>query len=106
MTQKKMKIKKGDEVIVIAGKDKGKRGAVLSVLRETDRVVVAGVNMMKRHQKADRTSAGGIISKEASLHISNVAIVDPKQSKPSRVGYKIDGDKKVRVSKLSGEVLA
>ncbi|MEI7669038.1 MAG: 50S ribosomal protein L24 [Pseudomonadota bacterium] len=106
MTQKKLKIKKGDEVIVIAGKDKGKKGSVLSVIRDTDRVVVAGVNMVTKHQKADRNNAGGIIKKEAALHISNVAIVDPKEGKPSRVGYKMEGEKKVRFAKLSGEVIA
>jgi len=105
MTQKKMKIKKGDEVIVIAGKDKGKKGAVLSVLRENDRVVVAGVNMIKRHTRPDRAGAGGIVSKEASLHISNVALLDPKEGKATRVGYKIDGDKKVRISRRSGETI-
>jgi large subunit ribosomal protein L24 len=106
MTQKKLKIKKGDEVIVIAGKDKGKKGSVLSVLRDKDRVVVSGVNMIKKHQKPDRTSAGGIISKEASLHISNVAIADPKEGKPSRVGYKLQEDgSKVRIARRSGEEL-
>jgi len=107
MTQKKFKIKKGDQVVVIAGKDKGKKGAVLSVIRENDRVVVAGVNMIKRHQRPDKTSAGGIISKEASLHISNVALVDPKEGKATRVGYKTLADgKKVRVARRSGETLA
>ena len=102
-----MKIKKGDEVIVIAGKDKGRKGSVLSVIRETDRVVVSGVNMIKRHQRPDRMSAGGIVSKEASLHISNVALVDPKEGKATRVGYKtlVDG-KKVRVARRSGETIA
>jgi large subunit ribosomal protein L24 len=107
MTQKKLKIKKGDEVIVITGKDKGKKGSVLNIIRETDRVVVSGVNMIKRHQKQGRDSAGGIISKEATIHISNVALVDPKEGKPTRVGYKNLADgKKVRVARRSGEVLA
>ncbi len=107
MTQKKFKIKKGDEVIVIAGKDKGKKGSVLSVLRENNRVIVSGVNMIKRHQRPDRKNAGGIVSKEASLHVSNVALVDPKEGKATRVGYKSLADgKKVRVAKKSGEVLA
>lgn len=106
MTQKKIKIKKGDEVIVIAGKDKGKKGSVLSVVRETDRVLVAGINMIKKHQKPDRTSPGGIISKEASLHISNIALLDPKEGKATRIGYKILEDgKKVRIAKLSGEII-
>src|SRR5579863_2842285 len=98
MTQKKIKIKKGDEVIVIAGKDKGKKGSVLSVIRNNDRVVVAGVNMVKKHQKADRNHAGGIVSKEASLHISNVALIDPKEGKATKIGYKELADgRKVRV---------
>ena len=107
MTQKKLKIKKGDEVIVLAGKDKGKKGSVLAVIRESDRVVVAGVNMIKRHQRPDKMSAGGIISKEASLHISNVALADPKEGKPTRVGYKTLSDgKKVRIARRSGEVIS
>lgn len=104
--QKKFKIKKGDEVIVIAGKDKGKKGSVLSVLREKSRVLVSGVNLVKKHQRPDRNNAGGIVSKEASLHISNVALLDPKEGKATRVGYKLLADgKKVRVAKASGEVL-
>ncbi len=107
MTQKKLKIKKGDEVIVIAGKDKGKKGAILSVIRDTDRVVVSGVNLIKRHTKPGRDSAGGIISKEATIHISNVALVDPKEGKATRVGYKELADgKKVRVARRSGETIA
>ena len=107
MTQKKLKIKKGDEVIVIAGKDKGKKGAVLSIIRETDRVVVSGINLIKRHQKAGAAGAAGIISKEAAIHISNVALVDPKEGKATRVGYKTLADgKKVRVARRSGETIA
>jgi large subunit ribosomal protein L24 len=106
MTQKKMKIKKGDSVIVIAGKDKGKKGSVLSVIRETDRVVVSGVNMIKKHQKASAAGNAGIISKEAALHISNVALVDPKEGKATRVGYKtLEDGKKVRVARRSGETI-
>jgi large subunit ribosomal protein L24 len=107
MTQKKLKIKKGDEVIVIAGKDRGKKGSVLTVIRDNDRVVVSGVNLIKRHQKPGAGSAGGIVSKEAAIHISNVALVDPKEGKATRVGYKTLADgKKVRVARRSGEVLA
>jgi large subunit ribosomal protein L24 len=107
MTQKKLKIKKGDEVIVIAGKDKGKKGSVLSIIRENDRVVVSGINLIKRHQKPGREGAGGIVSKEASLHISNVALIDPKEGKATRVGYKTLADgKKVRVARRSGEMIA
>ncbi len=107
MTQKKLKIKKGDDVIVIAGKDKGKKGSVLSVIRDNDRVVVAGVNMIKRHQRAGAGGPGGIVEKEASLHISNVALVDPKEGKATRVGYKTLNDgKKVRVARRSGETFS
>ena len=107
MSQKKVRIKKGDSVVVIAGKDKGKKGSVLSVIREKDRIVVSGVNMFKKHQKPDRTSAGGLISKEASLHISNVALADPKDGTATRIGYKtLEDGKKVRVAKKSGEIIA
>lgn len=107
MSQKKMKIKKGDNVVVIAGKDKGKKGEVLSVIRENDRVVVSGINLVKKHKRADKEGAAAIITKEASLHISNVALVDPKEGKATRVGYKLLADgKKVRVARRSGETLA
>ncbi len=103
----KTKIKKGDEVMVITGRDKGKKGSVLRVMREEGRLVVAGVHMAKRHKKADQAGAGGITEKELSIHISNVALIDPKDDKPTRIGYKTLKDgKKVRFAKRSGEVLA
>jgi large subunit ribosomal protein L24 len=99
------KIKKGDRVVVLAGKDKGKQGAVLQVLPKDNRVVVEGVNMVSRHTKATQADPqGGIKQKEAALHVSNVAIADSK-GKPTRVGFKIEGDKKVRVAKTTGEVI-
>ena len=99
------KIKKGDRVVVLAGKDKGKQGAVLQVLPKDNRVVVEGVNMVSRHTKATQADPqGGIKSKEATLHVSNVALVD-SNGKPTRVGFKIEGDKKVRVAKTTGEVI-
>ena len=102
----KFKIKKGDKVVVITGRDKGKQGEVLRVLRAEDRVLVQGVNMVKRHTAPSQMSPGGIIEKEASLHISNVAHIDPKSNKPTRVGYKIDKDgRKTRVAKRSGEAI-
>ena len=102
----KFKIKKGDKVVVITGRDKGKSGEVLRVLRAENRVVVQGVNMVKRHTRPGAGQAGGIVEKEAAIHISNVAHIDPKSSKPTRVGYKILGDgRKVRFAKRSGEVL-
>ena len=100
------KIKKGDSVIVLAGKDKGRKGTVTKVLPAEDRVVVQGVNMVQRHTRPSQTNPnGGIVRKEASLHISNVAVADPSSGKPTRVGFKIEGDKKVRVAKKSGEVI-
>ncbi len=103
---KKFKIKTGDEVIVIAGKDKGLKGRVLKVYRSKDRVLVEHVNMIKKHVKpSTENPKGGIEEKEAPIHISNVALVDPKTGKPTRVGYEIKDGKKVRVSKKSKEVI-
>jgi large subunit ribosomal protein L24 len=102
----KLKIKKGDKVVVIAGKDKGRGGEVLRVLPKENRVLVSGVNMMKRHTKPAMGQAGGIVEREAALHVSNVSHVDPKDSKPTRVGYKtLDDGRKVRFAKRSGEVI-
>ena len=102
----KFKIKKGDKVVVITGRDKGKTGEVLRVLREEGRVVVQGVNMVKRHTRPSPGQTGGIVEKEAAIHVSNVAHIDPKSSKPTRVGFKILGDgRKVRFARRSGEVL-
>jgi large subunit ribosomal protein L24 len=99
------KIKKGDRVVLLAGKDKGRTGTVTKVLPKDERVFVQGVNMVQRHTKASQTDPnGGIKNKEASIHLSNVAIVDSK-GKPTRVGFKIDGDKKVRIAKTTGEVI-
>jgi len=100
------KIKKGDFVVVLAGKDKGKKGEVLKSLPTASRVVVQGVNVVKRHTRPSQMSAGGIVEKEAPIHVSNVAHVDPKEGKPTRVGFKtLEDGRKVRVAKLSGEVL-
>jgi large subunit ribosomal protein L24 len=102
----KFKIKKGDKVVVITGRDKGKSGEVLRVLRDDNRVVVQGVNMVKRHTRPQPGNPGGIVEKEASIHISNVAHIDPKSNKPTRVGYKLLEDgRKVRVARRSAEVL-
>jgi large subunit ribosomal protein L24 len=102
----KFKIKKGDRVVVITGRDKGKSGEVLRVLRDDDRVVVQGVNMVKRHTRPQPGNPGGIVEKEASIHVSNVAHIDPKTNKPTRVGYKLLEDgRKVRVARRSAEVL-
>ncbi|WP_428428364.1 50S ribosomal protein L24 [Pararhizobium sp.] len=96
------KIRKGDKVVVLTGKDKGRSGEVLQVMPKEDRAVVRGVNMVKRHQRQTQAQEAGIINKEASIHLSNLAIADPQDGKPTRVGFKIDGDKKVRVAKRSG----
>ena len=98
------KIRKGDKVVVLTGKDKGRSGEVLQVLPKEDRAVVRGINMVKRHQRQTQAQEAGIINKEASLHISNIAIVD-KDGKPTRVGFTVVDGKKVRVAKRSGEVI-
>jgi len=100
------KIKKGDTVIVIAGRDKGRSGEVIEMRRDEGRVLVRGVNVVKRHQKQSATAEGGIISKESPIHISNVALADPKDKKPTRIGFKFvgvgDDRKKVRIARRSG----
>jgi large subunit ribosomal protein L24 len=102
----KFKIRKGDKVIVRTGRDKGKSGEVLRVLRDEARVLVQGVNMVKRHTRPAPGNPGGIIDKEASIHISNVALADPKTGKPTRVGFKLlDGGRKVRIARRSGEAI-
>ncbi|MCP4327324.1 MAG: 50S ribosomal protein L24 [Alphaproteobacteria bacterium] len=102
----KFKIKKGDQVVVLTGRDEGKSGEILEVRRGENRVVVQGVNMIKRHQSATAQNAGGIIEREASIHISNVSHLDPKDKKPTRVGYKfLEDGRKVRFARRSGEVI-
>ena len=102
----KLKIKKGDHVVVITGKDKGKKGEVLKVMPEENRAIVKGVAMVRRHQRQTPSQEGGIIAKEAPIHISNLAIEDPKDGKPTRAGYKFLKDgRKVRFSRRSGEVI-
>ena len=100
------KIKKGDKVVVLTGRDAGKSGEVLKVIPKETRAVVRGVNMVKRHQRQTAQQEGGIISKEATIHLSNLAIADPKDGKPTRVGFKVLEDgRKVRFAKRSGEVI-
>lgn len=100
------KIKKGDKVVVITGRDKGKTGEVLRVIPAENRAVVGGINLVKKHEKPSAAGSGGIVSKEASIHLSNIAIADPKDGKATRVGFKVSKDgKKERVAKRSGEVL-
>ena len=103
---KKFRIKRGDRVVVISGRDRGRQGEVLRVLRKEDRLIVQGVNVVKRHQRPAAGHPGGIIDKEAAIHVSNVAHVDPTSSKPTRVGYKtLDDGRKVRFAKRSGEII-
>ena len=100
------RIKKGDKVVVIAGRDKGRTGEVIEMRRNDGRALVRGINVVKRHQRQSASQDGGIISKEASIHMSNIALADPKDGKPTRVGFKIVGKgedrKKVRVAKRTG----
>jgi large subunit ribosomal protein L24 len=100
------KIKKGDNVVVIAGRDKGRTGEVIEMRRSDGRALVRGINMVKRHQRQSTTQEGGIISKEGPIHLSNIALADPKDGKPTRVGFKFvgkgDDRKKVRVARRSG----
>jgi large subunit ribosomal protein L24 len=102
----KLKIRKGDHVVVITGKDKGKKGEVLKVIPAENRAIVKGVAMVRRHQRQTAAQEGGIIAKEAAIHISNLALEDPKDGKPTRVGYKFLKDgRKVRFARRSGEVI-
>ena len=101
----KLKVKKGDKVVVITGRDKGKTGEIMKVLREQNRVIVQGVNMVKRHQRQTMNVQGGIIDKEASIHVSNVAHIDPETKKPTRIGYRMDGERKLRVARRSGQTI-
>ncbi len=102
----KFKIKKGDKVVVLSGRDKGKSGEVLRVVRADNRVIVQGVNMMKRHTAPRPGEPGGIVEREAAIHISNVAHIDPKSQKATRVGYRfLDDGRKVRFARRSGEIL-
>ena len=101
-----VKIKKGDQVVVITGKDKGKHGEVLKVMPSENRAIVKGVSLVRRHQRQTANQEGGIITKEAPIEISNIALEDPKDGKPTRVGYKFLKDgRKVRFARRSGEVI-
>jgi len=102
----KLKIKKGDRVVVLAGRDKGKTGQVLRVFPSENRAFVQGVNVIKRHQRQTAQTEGGIISRESKIHISNIALADPKDGKPTRVAMRVNDDgSKSRVAKRSGEVI-
>ena len=103
---KRFRLRKGDDVVVISGRDKGKTGSILRVIPSEDRVIVDGINMVKRHTRPSQAQPGGIVNKEAPIHISNVALADPKDGSATRVGYKfLEDGRKVRVAKQSGEVI-
>ncbi len=104
MSNIKLKIRKGDEVIVTTGRDKGKKGEVLRVVPAENRALVQGINLVKRHTRQTQTTEGGIITKEALINVSNLALVDPKSGKATKVGYKVNKDgAKVRIARSSGE---
>jgi large subunit ribosomal protein L24 len=107
MSQSKLHVKTGDTVVVITGKDKGKKGRVLAAFPKANRVLVEGVNLVKKHTKPNPANPqGGIVTKEAAIHVSNVMIADPKSGEPTRIGYKsLENGKKVRYAKKSGEVI-
>ncbi|MFA9556490.1 50S ribosomal protein L24 [Evansella sp. AB-rgal1] len=106
MSQTKLHVKKGDTVKVISGKDKGKEGKILEAYPSQSRVLVEGVNLIHKHAKPSQANPqGGIVNQEAPIHVSNVMPIDPKTSEPTRIGYKVENGKKVRIAKKSGEVL-
>lgn len=101
-----MHVKKGDKVMVISGKEKGKTGTIIAAFPKKDRVLVEGMNLVKKHMKPNQANPqGGIVSQEASIHVSNVMLIDPKSGEPTRVSYKVEDGKKVRVAKKSGETI-
>jgi len=101
-----MKIKKNDNVIIISGKDKGKEGKVITTFRETDKVIVEGLNTVKKHVKPQQKGqAGEVVEKAMPMHVSNVALIDPKTKKPTRIGYEMKDGKKVRIAKKSGQTV-
>tara|TARA_B100000963_G_C22606059_1_gene662550 strand:- start:698 stop:1012 length:315 start_codon:yes stop_codon:yes gene_type:complete len=99
----KFKLKKGDEVIVLSGKDKGKNGKIVKMIPKTMKAIVADINKVKKNQKPDNNQAGGIIEKDMPVHISNLAFYDPQSKKAVKIGYKIEKEKKIRINKLSGK---
>ena len=105
MSKVKIKLKKGDNVLVITGKDKGKSGSILSIIPKNNRAIVKGVNMVKKHQKPSKQSGGGIIEKELSIHLSNLAFISIKDCKKTKIGYKIEKNKKIRFEKKTGEII-
>ena len=105
MSKVKIKLKKGDNVLVITGKDKGKSGSILSIVPKNNRAIVKGVNMVKKHQKPSKQSGGGIIEKELSIQLSNLAFISIKDGKKTKIGYKLEKNKKIRFEKKTGEII-
>jgi large subunit ribosomal protein L24 len=99
------RIRKGDRVVVISGRDKGKKGEVLKLFPKDDRALVSGVNIVKRHQRQTQRQQAGIISRESPIHLSNIAHADPRTGEATRIGFRMEGDRKVRFAKKSGEVI-
>ena len=105
MNKIKIKFKKGDNVLVLTGKDKGKSGSILSIIPQKNRAIVKGINVVKKHQKPSKQSGGGIVEKELSIHLSNLAFISIKDGKKTKIGYKFENNKKIRVEKKTGEVI-
>jgi len=105
MSKVKIKLKKGDNVLVITGKDKGKSGSILSIIPKNNRAIVKGVNIVKKHQKPSKQSGGGIIEKELSIQLSNLAFISIKDGKKTKIGYKLEKNKKIRFERKTGEII-
>ena len=105
MNQTKTKLKKGDNVLVISGKDKGKSGSILSIFPRKNKAIVKGINIVKKHQKPDKKSSGGIIEKELPIEISNLSFISIKDGKKTKIGYKFENNKKIRFEKKTGEII-
>jgi len=100
-----LKLKKGDNVLVISGKDKGKTGSIISIFPKVNKVIIKGVNIVKKHQKPSKQSAGGIVEKELAVHLSNLAFLSLKDGKKTKIGFKIENNKKIRFEKKTGEII-
>ena len=105
MSKVKIKLKKGDNVLVITGKDKGKSGSILSIIPKKNKAIVKGVNIVKKHQKPSKQSGGGIIEKELSIQLSNLAFISIKDGKKTKIGYKLEKNKKIRFERKTGEII-
>ena len=100
-----LKLKKGDNVLVISGKDKGKTGSIISIFPKVNKAIIKGVNIVKKHQKPSKQSAGGIVEKELAVHLSNLAFLSLKDGKKTKIGFKIENNKKIRFEKKTGEII-